>query len=342
VRLDLAGGLPPQFWQGTAKCYEYAAYGVAVSDPLRAAALREAGRAAQGHGDGLQALARRPEPEVQTDEHGYKESRLFNSFSCLALCVDDDDDMAVVCRRFRDYAMEDFQTLSFTYHGKLHFTWGVCVLEPKTRGRGQAFALQEIGRMLECVQIAHVFLGTCEAFQRLFLHETVRQAGSYLKGHGAERAAGERVRDVAELNRLRTLALAVVSLTSYAPVAIADEDQAYFRRWEQHAKMESRHRQIQQQGEILYNVQVAETQAQEARLAREDAHRQNLLNQAVLVLTAFTFISVALDSYQFVREQEHWLQFWLERLGMLALLVAALIMTVGAVLRSLSERRRRG
>jgi hypothetical protein len=264
-------------------------------------------------------LARRPEPEIQTDRHGYKESRLLNSFTCIALCVEPADDVAAVCRLFRENESEDFQTLKFQYHGKMHFGWAACVLEPNTRTQGPEFALAEMSRMLECVRVAHTFLCTCEAFEKLFLDETLTQADSYVKGIVAGPAKAMK------LNRLRTLALAVVSLTSYGPVALADEDQQYFRCWERYAKIETRHRRLQQQCEILYNVQEAESQAEEAR-------RQRRLNGAVLVLTALTLISVLVESYEFVREDQHWL-LALHRLGLLACVLALLVVVVISLLR---------
>jgi hypothetical protein len=39
--------------------------------------------------------------------------------------------------------------------------------------------------MMLCVKIAHVFLGTCESFTRLFLGEIQEQVGGYILEEGA-------------------------------------------------------------------------------------------------------------------------------------------------------------
>jgi hypothetical protein len=331
VRLDLAGGIPPQFLQGFYKCYEYAAYSVEVSHSLREMALQVAEREAGGRGERLRKLSQRPEPEIHSDDRGYQESKLFTGFTCVGLCVDESDDVEAIQERLREIEGGDFQSVTFAYHGKLHFGWAACVLEPRTRGLGPRLALDEMARMLLCIQIAHVFLGTCEAFERLFLHETVHQVDKYVQSNVKRRdstdAQGRNSRD---LNRLRTLALAVVSLTNYGRITATDEDQMYFKYWERHANIERRHGLIQDQCELLYNVQVAETQG-------EEASREKLLSRVVLFLTAFTFVSVMTDSYSFVRDEEKWLILWSYRLGIMTALFAGIAVVLGILLRYLQR-----
>ena len=328
LRLDLGSGIPLRFLEGFHRCYEYAAYLVDVSKSLQEVARRAAEAAAGGQGKGLEELSGRRSMEIQTDTRGYQEATLFTAFTCVGLCVDETDDIEAIRKHFQEIEGKDLQTLTFEYHGKLHFGWAACLLEPRTRGLKPEEALAEMARMVECIQIAHVFLGTCEAFEKLFLQETVQQVDSYVKG----RSTGRKWK---ELNRLRTLALAVIGLTSYGPITMADEDQTFFRCWEQHARIESRQRRIQEQCELLYNVQEAEADA-------EVANREWLLNRVLLFLTAMTFITVITDSYGFVRYEEGWLALWPHRLEILAGLLAALAVVLMVLLRYMGRMSRKG
>jgi hypothetical protein len=162
--------------------------------------------------------------------------------------------------------------------------------------------------MLTCVRIAHTFLGACAAFESLLLDQTRTQAEGFLRGS----AAGLTSRD---LNRLRTLAEAVVSLTNYAEVAAADEDQLYFDCWEKHARIATRHGLLQARCEILYNVQQAETEA-------SNTDRQQLLSYALFILTGLTCVSVFADSYGFMKDDDkHLVQDVLNRLLIILSLV---------------------
>jgi hypothetical protein len=117
----------------------------------------------------------------------------------------------------------------FEYHGKLHFDWAVCVIEPKSYDKQDEPAEKQMQRMLLCVQIAHTFQGASEAFQRLFFHETLQQAEVFIKGRAGDVA---KVLTAGELNRLRTFALAVISLTRFSAVTESVEDQSYFKTFE--------------------------------------------------------------------------------------------------------------
>lgn len=132
-----------------------------------------------------------------------------------------------------------------------------------------------------------------------------------------------------ELNRLRTLALAVVNLTSFDRVSPTEEDQAYFRKFERNADITGKQRMIQHATELLYNVQVAATQEQDSR-------RQWILSIIVGLLTSLTLISVTADAYNFIREDESLIERQIYRvvlvgvefLLILAILVALLFLTV--------------
>jgi hypothetical protein len=327
VRLDLGSGIPLRFLQAFRTCYEFAAYQVDVSKSLQEVARLTAADAAGGRGKALEALSGRRSMEIQTDARGYQEATLFNSFTCVGLCVDETDDVEAIREPFQKIEGKELQTLTFEYHGKLHFGWAACLLEPRTRPLKPEEALIEMTRMVECIQVAHVFLGTCEAFEKLFLLETIRQIDSYVKG----RPIGRKWKD---LNRLRTLALAVVSLTSYGPVAVADEDQAFFRCWEKYARIEIRQRRIQKQCDLLYNVEADEAQAEERK-------REWVLSRVILFLTALTFITVVTDSFGFVHHEEGWLASWPHRLAILGGILAALAVVLMVLLHYMGKMSRR-
>jgi hypothetical protein len=223
-RLDFARGIPSNLLQGFAHCFEYAGYLEPVSTALLNAARRAADAALKpsarkwslgawmgrrGVGVGIQRLTRRPDPDIQIDQTGLKESRLFTSFTHVAMCVDKDDDVEEVRRsvlptRYADGA-PDSEAIHFEYHGVIHFNWAACVLEPKSFDSSADSPKGQIQRMLLCIQIAHSYHGVYEAFQRLFFYETFRQADGYISGLRVGRS-------YIELNRLRVLALAAVSL----------------------------------------------------------------------------------------------------------------------------------
>jgi hypothetical protein len=142
-----------------------------------------------------------------------------------------------MCRRWRRSQqgrcldLIDFprdSVVEFEYHGDLHYSWPACVLVARTftdRARqAEDPPEQEIARILACIQLAHVFVGTCDAFERLFLGEIDQQVDGYVR----RRPGG---RSPQELNRLRTLALAVVNLTNFTLVTEAKDDQDYFTRF---------------------------------------------------------------------------------------------------------------
>jgi hypothetical protein len=143
--------------------------------------------------------------------------------------------------------------------------------------------------MLACIEIAHTFLGACEAFTGLFDAEMHAQVGAYARAT----LGGRRSQD---LNRLRTLALALVSLTNFDLVTPTEEDQHYFRLFEKAAKIGKKQSFIQEACEILYNVQEAEFQRQQDR-------RDRILAYFLAGLTSLTLVSVMADSYNFIGGQ---------------------------------------
>jgi hypothetical protein len=346
IRLDLASGIPPDLLVGILKCYEFAAYTVGVSEAILHAARTTAEAAAMSRGEALKRLSQRPPPVIQTGANNKQESRLLtHGFTPVVLCTDPDDAELVeeVKKRLLGQDADNdvtkkMEPIRFEYHGLLYYHWAGCFLIPLTPeasapaeatvGHGKpptsAPPLEVVDRILYCIQISQVFLGTCEAFEKLFLEE-IRLAIT-----GPD---GVPLRDPGELNRLRTLALAVVGLTRFESAASTHEDAAYFACYGRDAKIEERHRLLLDQCEILHNVENAEVQSQEAT-------RQHYLNGVLLFLTGFTFLSVLADSYSFVRGDEHWLPLVLHRIVIWGSLVALLLMALLALIKVILGRRR--
>lgn len=333
--LEFDAGVDPQYVAGLLACFEFAAYTPTISAALFEIAYGHAASAVGQRQRGLVELSRRTPSTLRRDARGYEESELMRSFTALLLCIDDEDASQVADLAAEWQAAGADDTIDFEYHGKLHFGWAACLLEPRhyrsTAPAGQQETPREqIGRMLTCVEIAHVFLGTCEAYTRLFQDEIQQQVGGYVD----EAVAG---RDPEELNRLRTLALAVVNLTQFNLVAQAEEDRAYFNRFAAASNIDMHHKLIQDACEMLHNVQVAERQHQDTR-------RQNLLNSIVLLLTSLTLVSVTADAYNFVREEQPLIADRLSRVQVLAefvLALALLIIFVIYVSRPKHKRQRR-
>jgi hypothetical protein len=330
--LEFGPDVDLRYVAGLLACFEFAAYTPPVSGALFEIALGHASRAVGSRQRGLVELSRRTPSTPRRDARGYEESELMHSFTAVLLCIDDGDAVHVPELAAAWQVAGPQNTIEFEYHGRLRFGWAACLLEPRyypadaADGRHDS-PREQIGRMLACVEIAHVFLGTCEAYTRLFQDEIQHQVGGYV-----DQASGGR--DPEELNRLRTLALAVVNLTQFTLVAQAEEDRAYFARFAALSNIEMHHKLIQDAGEMLHNVQVAERQHQETR-------RQNLLNSIVLLLTSLTLVSVTVDAYNFVREEQPLIADRIARAEALAEFVLAIALLIGVVFYLGRPRRRK-
>lgn len=338
MRLDFSSGIPVHLLQGVSHCFEYAAYLVPISTALLDVAKRAADMALErrprkwGRRDvrvGIQGLSKRPDPEIQEDERGTRESRLFTGFTHVAMCVDQGDDVEAIQRQIQpvneDTNAPDSQRLVFEYHGKMHFNWAGCVLEPKSFNDPAESPKQQIQRMLLCIQIAHTLQAACNAFERLFFYETIDQADGYIKGQQGGRSH-------VELNRLRTLALAVISLANFTPIAAAEEDQAYFNAYDKNAKLKEIHELILQRSDILLNVQTAEAE-------EEKTQREQYLNTAVLMLTGFTLLSVLADTYGFLRGEEKWFQEVYYRIELFSVTILMILVTLFFLTKKIRNRR---
>jgi hypothetical protein len=324
-------GIPLGYVEGVLSCFEYAAYTPGVANALLEAADIRVEAALGPELTGLVDLSKRELPKTRRDAKGYEERPLFSGFTQLIACVDEGDERELGALT-EGLQLKDEDVIDFEYHGKLHYGWASCVLEPKQvtgwqdpGGEGES-PEQQIMRMEACIRVAHVFLGTCEAFTRLFESEMQEQVGGYVE----KRRAG---RGPEELNRLRTLALAVVNLTDFERVVPTEEDQAYFRKFNKSADIDGKHQMIQQATEVLYNVQVAETQARDSR-------RQWILSVVLGLLASLTLISVTADAYDFIRAEESLIERQLHRL-LLVSIEFALIVAILVVLAVLAVRSRR-
>jgi hypothetical protein len=296
LRLDCEPWVPLPLANGFRRCFEYAAYSEEVSRAILADARQLAAQSLKkprrrwwrsaGSGSSILALSKRPDPEVQTDEKGYRELRLFPGFTHVALCTDVADKIEAIKVR----PLQDSEALGFEYHGTIHFNWAACVIAPRTFDKPEEPPHVQIRRMLMCIQIAHTFQAAVEAFNNLFLWETRVQAEGFIRGE----AGGL---DYIQLNRLRTLALAVVSLTSFESVTQTEEDQAYFRAYDRKAQLDKLRSNIRSNSEILSTVQRGESELEQER-------RDDWFNTLILFLTGFTMLTVLKDIYEFLKSED--------------------------------------
>lgn len=275
VDIDLVAGM--------LNCWEFAAYRPDVALQVLAATKDHLRGAVDPSRQDFAVLTRRAGPVTRRSGERY-ESTLFRAFTTV---VDVAQDSAVEEKRLLSaLGVDPDDGIEFEYHGTLFYSWAACVLRP----RGQDDPQQELQRLWECIRIAHVFQGALQAFRKIFDEEINSQVERYVD-------AKVKLRDLDELNRLRTVALAVVTLTNVERVTEADEDRDYFRRFWESAQLERSQQLLQDSVTVLYEVQAAETQEVRAR-------RESSLNAVVVVLAFLTVISVTADAYNFVREEE--------------------------------------
>jgi hypothetical protein len=301
LRLEFSEGIPVDLMRGVSRCYEYAAYTPDISASLQSAAQQTARNAVRDMmRNRLIELTGRRKAAVSRDPKGYEESSLLTTagFTNVLVCVDVGDheiaDQAARSFELGDPAPDE--VVDFEFHGSLRFGWATCLVEARRLQEwtgqieiGQETPEQAVGRMLACIEIAHTFLGACGAFTGLFNAEMHAQVGGYAMATPGGRGSHD-------LNRLRTFALALVSLTNFDLVTPTEEDQQYFRLFEKTANIRKKQRFIQEACEILYNVQEAEFQWQQDR-------RDRILAYFLAGLTSLTLVSVLTDSYNFLGGQ---------------------------------------
>lgn len=277
----------------------------------------------------------RAKPTVSADAAGYEESSLLTGtgFTCLLLGVDVGD-QALLDQLRGAFGLADTDrdnVVDFEYHGRLWFDWAACILEARNLGNwtglpapGEDPPEAAVQRMVACIEVAHTFQAACQAFVQLFQAEMRTQIGGYAKNQEAGRSSQD-------LNRLRTLALALVSLTNFDLVTPTAEDRRYFALFEGHAATRQSQRYIQESCEILYNVQEAEYQWQQSR-------RDRLLGYLLAGLTSLTLISVAADAYNFVSGQGG--QLIAQRLQRIEVLLALALLAVTLIVFVIRPRSR--
>lgn len=279
------------------------------------------------------SVATRPEPStcvVGKDDRQRIESTLIRSVTCVMILNGDregsaDVDLEMVKQAMRSVQdAKDYKRLKFDYHGTMHFGWAACLMEPRPAGEQQDDPEVEMEGALDCLQTALVFLGTREAFERLFETEALQQAKVFILGMQPNRT--ER-----ELNRLRVLALGMLDRTRYLSVSASDEVQKCFQKFESHAKLNEIGEHIESRCQILHDIRVDET------LAKEQS-RGRFLNLIVLILSGLTILSVASDGYNFIRNQEDLIPILLTRLGVLLAFSIAILSSLYA-LWCLADRR---
>jgi hypothetical protein len=281
-----------RYIRGVARCFEYAAYTPTIANEIYMTAREYATIQLKDQRGYLISLSRRE----HASDPGHDVSKVFTSFTPIFLAIDSGDRNGIKKIR-KDWKLSPHNVVEFEYHGCLHYGWSACLLEPR-HVEGQSSMHDEadwppeaqVERMITCIRIAHSFLGACEAITNLFLSEIRDQVSGYISRASHGRSAGD-------LNRLRTLALALVSLTNFDLVALSEEDRRYFWLFEKDSHLERYRALISNACDTLYNVQVAEQQ-------KQDSHRSSVLGAILLLLTSLTVISVASDAYNFIAGQQ--------------------------------------
>jgi hypothetical protein len=296
VDLRFGSGVPSHLLRGLTKCFEFAGYRPLIAKQLHRAAVERVGETLEEPttmASPLTALTARRLPDIsrtEEDGHDYEERILLPSFTSVLLATDPGDERLVEDLLKRLDPLETHTTIDFEYHGRLHCGWATDAVVARALVRpdnmGSDLPEDQVLRMLACIQIGHVFLGVCEAFEQLFMGEVDEQVDGYLRAHEAGRSADA-------LNRLRNLALAMVSLTDFDLVTEADEDRRFFDEFRKVSRIDGKRQFIERAADMVYNVSEVETQHSSER-------RQNALNGILLLLTTITLLSVSADAYNFV------------------------------------------
>lgn len=332
LRFEMETGIDLAWLPGVLACFEFAAYRPSISAGFLAAANERADKAVSA-AEGFVKLTARTSHTVQSDSSGYEEWSLFQSFTGVITYIHPVGDGPVPGELLEAFDVASpVDRIEFEYHGHLHYSWPTCVLQP--RGDGKWTLDEELRRPLECIRIAHSALGTSEAFLRLTDDEINAQVQSYVDDD-------VRRRDAVDLNRLRTLGLAVRNLTDLRRVTQAEEDQEYFSRFAASGGLPRSQAFLEESLAVLYGVAQAEAQDEQDRKEAARTRREDVLNLVVVVLAALTLISVSADAYLFVRESESLLSTRSIRLLVLVGFVAALVLLVVGLLRIANRRQQR-
>src|SRR5437660_6998 len=170
LRMDLGSGVPDEFVEGVLRSYEWAAYESDMSERLWKEARNVVDKKLALSKDDLWKISARRPIDMRIEDGKNDWFTLITAFGFVALCVDENDDAQTLKR-----AMPDWQNIKepieFAHIGRLHFGWCSSVVELVRTKRGSKTPeelLKQIDRIVNCIEIATVFLGTCEALRTLF------------------------------------------------------------------------------------------------------------------------------------------------------------------------------
>jgi hypothetical protein len=283
LRFELQQTMAPRVVEGVLTCFEYAAYKPAIATAILARSREYVDACLSGKHDQFRYLTGRPDAKLKTDDKGYQEISVFTAFTGIVRFIGEetDDDRALL----RELIIgADAEQIPFEYHGTLAYTWAFCMVTP--RARPEQPIDEEMARIEECFRIAHLSVAACEAFLLMFEDEISKQVESLIVGARGGRGAEA-------LNKLRALALAVVSMTNLARVTQSEEDRSYFDKFTTSAGLDSIQQRLTNSVEVLFSVQGAKAQHDQVR-------RESLLNGVVVLLASLTLVSVSVDAYGFL------------------------------------------
>lgn len=162
--------------------------------------------------------------------------------------------------------------------GVVHLGWASAVYLPTPQA--------DEPRTYFLLELCQLYYGVCEGFDRML---AARMSES-VRGQLGDREATLEPR---QLNELRTLAMAVVRLTSLDVVSNNISDLALLDAFDTMAKLAARQARIQSSAEIFFAVQ--------QELGREaSAQRERKVGLLVLLLTAVSVVGVVADSWGLV------------------------------------------
>ncbi len=229
-------------------------------------------------------------------------NRVFPSFDLMIKCKNEHD--VEICKSvFSNGNSNSFKPLSFEYHGILHFTYAVQLLQVKNTEK-DLFPEEQLNRMIDNIMISHLFLGHCQIFNKFFQSKIHDQLDLQLiKNSGKAKNSGTEF-STNDFNILKNLAQLLVSKTQYYLVAEAEEDQNYFKEWEQCAQIKMIQEQIIQQSQKMYDFQIDTKEEEEKTRNTAETKRSNRLNNFIYFLTSLTLISVITDSINFFKKDD--------------------------------------
>lgn len=342
--VEFAGGLPPSLVKGISRCFEFGAYREDIANAWLAAieahivGRLNAERTLIGRISDwlfawkpqLERISERPLPEPSEPVKGYRERMLIPFFLPVFMLTDLDDGEAyahggLVFRGKRlssddnhADALSDYELISFEYHGAMYYRWEDVLLLPRSWDDMPEPPTAQVGRMVDCIRIAHVFDAALRSFERRVESEIGRQFDG-IAHVNSDGALGAR-----DLNRLHSFALALSNTANFSTVTPSNEDQTYFSKFSRDARIAERRDAILDNCDVLYSIQ-----------AEDDKRKQDRLNTIVAVLTALTVISVLGDTVNFIdavvpegQAKGVLLPSLTQRLGLLAGIVALLVVAV--------------